>query len=104
MALPLKAASDLAKDMAKKGISGSISLAGKPEDIGSSGSADDVSPEKDDGDTDPALVDIAGDISDAVQSSNKADLAKYLQEFCERIAGSEEPDGDEGDQEPSPPQ
>jgi hypothetical protein len=92
MALPVKMASDLAQDMAKKGISGSISLKGKPEVLGSSGSPDDEAPEKD---ADPMEA-IAGDILDSIQAGDKAGLAKYLTELVDRVsAGSAEPDGDE---------
>lgn len=90
MPLPLKAAADLAKDMAKKGISGSISM-GKPEmkHMGS-GDAMDDSPEKDSEDMDPAMMDIAGEMFDAVESKDKVAWCKLFKELCDRMKDDDE--------------
>lgn len=99
MALPIDKAADLARDMAKKGISGKISM-GEPKDMmGSSGSPMDDAPEKDPA-LSPDMSAIAGSIMKCIDSGDKAGLAKHLLEIVERcIEGGEnhiEPEGEEG--------
>jgi hypothetical protein len=91
MALPIAKAADLAKDMAKKGIAGKISMGEPKDDVGSSGSEMDEAPEKDAADHD--MEAIAGDILSCIDKGDKAGLAKFLQEMCERCAPGEEMEG-----------
>jgi hypothetical protein len=89
MALPVSKAADLAKDMAKKGIAGKISMSDPDDTVGSSGSEMDDAPEKDPP-MDPAMESIAGDIIDSIDKGDKAGLAKFLMEMVERCSGETE--------------
>lgn len=82
MALPIAKATALAKDMAKRGIPGSISM-GEPKHMGS-GDEMDESPEKEpDGD----LENIIKEIDEA---SGKPGLGRLIHELCERCAAEYE--------------
>jgi hypothetical protein len=93
MALPLGAASKLAADMAKKGISGSISM-GEPKNAAEkkhmgSGDMMDESPEKEDADP---MMSLAGDMLEAFKADDKTGLADLLKELCQRASEDHEKD------------
>lgn len=98
MALPLGASASLAKDMAKKGIMGSMPMGepknatNKGESMGSGDEADD-SPEKE-----SAMEGIASDMMDAIESKDASALASLLQELMDRGKGEDDED-DEDDSE-----
>jgi hypothetical protein len=87
MALPVRKAMDLAKDMKSKGILGSIEM-GEPENASNkgehmgSGDEMDESPEKE---GDSPMMGIASDMIDAMESKDASALASLLQELVDRI-------------------
>lgn len=96
MALPVKAAADLAHDMAKKGISGHIAmkLPSHNDDESYEDSPDDKSEDM--------LHEIAGDAYDALQSGSKEDFCKYLVEFMERACAGKHDGGDDEEEGEQP--
>lgn len=88
MALPSGAAAKLLAGMAKSGIGSDpkpkVSLGIQTEHLGS-GDQLDSAPENDpDEDLDPAVVEIAQDIMQAITSKDAGSLARYLTELIQR--------------------
>jgi hypothetical protein len=80
MALPVRKAMDLAKDMSEKGISGSISM-GKPKSMpmGDDEAEADMPDEKD------GIEACVSDIVDALTSGDKEKAVQCLMELVDRI-------------------
>lgn len=81
MALPVSAAASLAADMAKKGISGSISM-GEPKKHMGSGDLMGEAPEKDD-----PMSDVPEDVKPVIADIDAMmpGLGKLMLELCEKL-------------------
>ena len=90
--LPIKAGHDLANLMSKKGISGSISMMGKPKDVGDPAEMEQSEPED-------GMSACASDLADALIAGDKESAKKLIMELVDRIKS----DDGEQDQEMEPP-